>query len=719
MAATAEAPAQHGVDLQSHMRCQTMKTTIINVVTILAWLALATQASSQLAAHGAAGEAADWAYKSATGPHSVKTAETVVLRDAQRGKDLQLRVTWPEAEGPFPVIIWSHGATGSKDMYQPLVRPWAGHGYVCLQANHSESRALTGRAGAGTDTFTDWENRPRDIAFILEALDEIEAKVPALKGKLDRTVIGVGGHSFGAHTAQLVAGATTVDFGGARTSHADPRPLAFLLLSPQGIGSHAAGLDAQSWDGVTRPFIVITGTNDIGRKDDDWQWRLDPWKYAPRKDKFLLVIEGAWHGFGGVVGDASFRGAGPENAAHRLYVQSASVAFWDAFLKKDAQAIAFLRSNTMTEKTRGEAKLSHGIEPVTGEPKRGEARAEYATTFEDATWRDEERDRDVPVHIFAPKGAEGRFPVVVFSHGGGESRSAFTYLGAHLARHGHIVVFLTHQGSDREVIQQQGLRALAGRLDDTRPADVRFVVDRVLADDPGSALLKGRVDPVAVAVGGQCAGTSTVITLVGGTINLPGQPGVSFTDPRVKACVLLGPQPAVDNAGGRVLHDASWSTIKVPTLVVTGTRDFNWVAAVRGNPALLRRPYDALPSGGKYLVEIADAEHNAFTDSVPYYPARERDARHHGWICEAVTAFLDAHLKGEEAARAWLDRKELEEAAQGVCRQESKPFDFSIDGKAPAMAVPPKKEVEREVRERAGDGNVESQVERMFQVQTS
>jgi hypothetical protein len=122
----------------------------------------------------------------------------------------------------------------------------------------------------------------------------------------------VGGHSFGAHTSQLVAGATTVNAAGTRESHADPRPLAFLLLSPQGIGFHAAELDERSWDGVTRPFLVITGTNDIGRKGDDWQWRLDPWKYAPRKNKFLLVIQGAWHGFGGVVGDASFRGAGPK-----------------------------------------------------------------------------------------------------------------------------------------------------------------------------------------------------------------------------------------------------------------------------------------------------------------------------------------------------------------------------------------------------------------------
>ncbi len=613
---------------------------------------------------------ADWAYKAAEGPNPVRAAE-VVLHDSKRGKDVQLRVTWPDADGSFPVLVWSHGATGTKDMYQPLVRHWASHGYVCLQADHSDSRALTGRSGAGPATFADWESRPKDVVFILDALDEIEAKVPALKGKMNRQAIGVGGHSFGAHTAQLVAGATTVGPDGQRRSHADGRPRAFVLLSPQGIGPQSGGLDEKSWGGVTRPFIVITGTKDIGRTGDDWRWRLDPWKYAPRKDKFLLVIEGAWHGFGGIAGDAAFRGAGPENPAHVLYVKSASTAFWDAFLKGDSQAAAFLRSGTMTEKSRGEARLSYGEDTPAQGSEVGSVRGMYEAIFVDALWHDSNRDRDVPVRIFAPKEAEGRLPVLIFSHGGGESRDAYTYLGEHLARRGYLVVFMTHKGSDRDIVEKEGLRGLAG-LDDSRPADVRFVLDRLLSEDPGSTLLKGRVDSGALAVGGHCAGATTAITLVGGTIHLLGQNGVSFTDPRVRVCVLLGPQPAAGEVMARVLHQASWSTVKVPTLVVTGTDDFNWIPAVRTNPKMLRMAYDGLPPGDNYLVEIASAEHNAFTDSVPYYPARRRDPRHHGWICRAVADFLDAHLRGDRVARSRLLDKELERQTNGECRQESK-----------------------------------------------
>jgi predicted dienelactone hydrolase len=204
----------------------------------------------------------------------------------------------------------------------------------------------------------------------------------------------------------------------------------------------------------------------------------------------------------------------------------------------------------MTKKTRGEAKLSHVIEPDSGEWKRVGVRAEYAATFEDATWRDEKRDRDVPVRIYAPKDAEGRLPALVFSHGGGESREAFTYLGSHFARHGYLAVFLTHPGSDRATIDASGKTGLAAMaaLDGIgkfhrRPEDVRFVLDRLLSEDPGSTLLAGRVDSDRLAVAGQCAGATTALAMVGLRATLPEGEDLTFLDPRFKCAVALSPQP--------------------------------------------------------------------------------------------------------------------------------------------------------------------------------
>ncbi|MBN2200313.1 MAG: serine hydrolase [Candidatus Aminicenantes bacterium] len=615
------------------------------------------------------------AYKADNGPYRFSSAD-LVLHDTGRGKDLPVRVSYPETEGPLPVILWSHGATGTKDMYQPLVDHWSSHGYVCIQPSHSDSRAFGLKPANSPELFRDWKSRPQDIAFLLDSLDRIGDRIGPLKNRLDALRAGVGGHSFGAHTAQLVAGATTAGPEG-RESHTDPRPKAFLLLSPQGIGPASAGLDEDSWKGIDRPYIVITGTRDIGRGGQDWQWRLDPFKHAGPGHRYLLVIDDAWHGFGGLVGGAGFRGAGPDNPDHRLYVKTAAIAFWDAFLKDEEKALAFLQSDALERLSDGRARLDRKTaapEPPPAPPAGRETA--FETVVEDADWLDGTRSRGIPVRIYAPAPAHGPgpFPAVVFSHGGGESRESFTYLGTHWARHGYIVVFLTHEGSDRRAVEVQGLRGLGGEPDaEARPLDLRFAIDRLLSADPGSALLKGRVDAGNLAVAGQCVGSTTALALVGLKARLIGHGGGFPTDPRVKCTVVLSPQPAGGLMAGRLGLDVdSWQGIRVPTMVVTGSRDFNWVPEVHRDPALTRLPFDGLPAGDHYLVEIRDAEHNAFTDSVPYYPARTRDPRHHGWIQRATTAMLDAYLRGSRTALAWLREKRLETETKGECRQEHK-----------------------------------------------
>jgi predicted dienelactone hydrolase len=297
-------------------------------------------------------------YKSAAGPHGVTFVTDLVLRDDQRGKDLQLRVSFPKDAGSFPVLVFAHGATGAKDDYQPLVRHWVSHGYVVIQANHSDSRALAGRSETGqvANKFGDWANRPKDIVFILDSLDTIEAKIQGLKGKMDKQTVGVGGHSFGAHTAQLVAGTTTVDATGARTSHADARPKAFVLISPQGKGPQ---LDDQSWADLTRPFLSVTGSHDWGRNEDPVDWRLDPYRLAASRERYLLYIEGAHHDFGGIGGGVQYRNAGPANADQLACVQSTTTAFWDAYLKDDRGALAYLKSDKLARFSKETVRIEH------------------------------------------------------------------------------------------------------------------------------------------------------------------------------------------------------------------------------------------------------------------------------------------------------------------------------------------------------------------------
>src|SRR5262249_49144533 len=142
--------------------------------------------------------------------------DALTLRDAKRNKDLTLKIYHPKAEGPFPVVVFSHGFGGDKEAFADLSRHWASHGYVCLHPTHADSLRGKGVGLAGLKVAMDKglsdpvkiAERVGDVTFLLDALPEIEAKVPALKGRLDAKRIAVAGHSFGAFTAMLVGGVT-------------------------------------------------------------------------------------------------------------------------------------------------------------------------------------------------------------------------------------------------------------------------------------------------------------------------------------------------------------------------------------------------------------------------------------------------------------------------------------------------------------------------------
>jgi len=285
------------------------------------------------------------------GPFGVATVDDLRLQDKKRAKELQVRVTFPKASTPKPgstgpapaphaVIVWSHGMLGDKDAYQPLTGFWASHGFVVLQTSHRDSRAHgdLGAAQAGKA----WDDRPRDVSFLIDSLSEIEAKVPALKGRIDKTRIGVGGHSFGAHTAALIGG-VKVSTLRKSLSFRDKRVKCVFVCSGQGPG----GLfTEQSFKGLAVPAFFLTGTNDKSpRNGQSPQWREEAYKLSPPGDKFLLSIDGAYHGFGGITGKARWSGSGPDNADEVRIVKIATLAFFEAFVRDIESAKTYLTSD--------------------------------------------------------------------------------------------------------------------------------------------------------------------------------------------------------------------------------------------------------------------------------------------------------------------------------------------------------------------------------------
>ncbi|WP_225802902.1 acetylhydrolase [Streptomyces sp. NK15101] len=117
-------------------------------------------------------------------------------------------------------------------------------------------------------------------------------------------------------------------------------------------------------------------------------------------------------------------------------------------------------------------------------------------------------------HVDAPP-LPGRRPVLLYSPGGGDSRTLGTTLAEDLASHGHVVVLVDHPGDASQVELPSGMRVTVLRGDpdpetfrtmiDTRVADLRFVLGR-LGDLPLAPVMDlGRIGVHGHSAGGTAA----------------------------------------------------------------------------------------------------------------------------------------------------------------------------------------------------------------------
>lgn len=307
------------------------------------------------------------AYKPEPGPLGVAVRTDLVLHDAARNKDLRVVAVYPRETGAYPVLVFSHGFGASSRYYSTLSRYWASHGYVVLLPTHADSLSLRPGGenwiGVGEDIremFRDpeaWVNRPKDVSFLLDCLPQLEEQAPDLAGKMDAEKIGVGGHSFGAYTAQVIGGATLTLPGQAQpVSLADNRVKAVLMLSGQGPGQ--MGLTDGSWQNFRLPAMSMTGSLDRGALGQAPEWRRRAFELCPPGDKYLVFIEGASHfSFNDLVGPLASLEQ-PQREAISGYIRIASLAFWDAYLKGEAAAKDYLQSDGLAEYGRGAVALS-------------------------------------------------------------------------------------------------------------------------------------------------------------------------------------------------------------------------------------------------------------------------------------------------------------------------------------------------------------------------
>ncbi|MGW7250805.1 alpha/beta hydrolase family protein [Streptomyces decoyicus] len=250
-------------------------------------------------------------------PAPVLSVSPVVLPAPGRAVDLEVRVSAPVTGGDLPVILLSHGQGYSHHLsslngYAPLANFWAAHGFVVIQPTHLSSRTLSlDPATPGAPLY--WRSRAEDMKRILDGLDVIEAAVPQLLGRLDRSKVAVAGHSMGGHTASLLLGARLTDpHDGTEVNLAEPRIKAGVLLAAPGRGGDALTESVAEnfsfflttdFSAMTTPTLVVAGDKDASAHLTvrGPEWHTDPYVLSPGR-KSLLTLFDAEHGLGGVSG---------------------------------------------------------------------------------------------------------------------------------------------------------------------------------------------------------------------------------------------------------------------------------------------------------------------------------------------------------------------------------------------------------------------------------
>jgi predicted dienelactone hydrolase len=215
---------------------------------------------------------------------------------------------------PFPLVLFSHGFTGTPEVYKPLLSDIAAAGYVVA----APSYPLSSGGSPGGPRLEDVVNQPADVSFVLDQIiAEASSPSSTLHGLVDTARVGVGGHSLGAITTYGVA---------FNNCCRDKRIDAAVVLS----GGAAAFPQDQYFEGIKTPLLAVHGDHDMtanyGSGRNSFRRAEGP--------RFLMTILGGEHA------SDELGGTTPGQKA----VANAMIAFYDNYLKDKASGVTALRT---------------------------------------------------------------------------------------------------------------------------------------------------------------------------------------------------------------------------------------------------------------------------------------------------------------------------------------------------------------------------------------
>ena len=212
-------------------------------------------------------------------------------------------------DGPYPLIVFSHGFTATGPAYgEVLLRRIAAHGYVVA----APTFPLSSRGAPGGPKLLDFVNQPEDVSFVIDRMLAANRRRGPLHGLIERREIGAMGHSLGGITTLGVT---------YNTEFRDQRIRAAVPMS----GVQFKFRDGR-WTWPSVPLLLVHGDQD----------RTVPYRGSTRAyelakpPKFLLTLLGGPHV--------------PFGAPYLDQIVRTVSNFLDRYLRHDRRALARLEA---------------------------------------------------------------------------------------------------------------------------------------------------------------------------------------------------------------------------------------------------------------------------------------------------------------------------------------------------------------------------------------
>jgi predicted dienelactone hydrolase len=206
---------------------------------------------------------------------AISTVTETFERD---GRSLRTTIWAPKGEGPFPIVLFSHGLGALPESFRPLFESWVHDGFVVVGPTYPHTNGRVAR------NERDLVNQPADASFVLDSVIELASdRDDPLSGRVDPERIGAVGHSMGGMTTVGLASTCCADeridagvvYAGDATGFRDDGfvrdapPLLFIHGDADAVVSYESGRHAYEEATGPKAFMTLAGADHTGPFFDD------------------------------------------------------------------------------------------------------------------------------------------------------------------------------------------------------------------------------------------------------------------------------------------------------------------------------------------------------------------------------------------------------------------------------------------------------------------